>query len=135
MKCPQCKETELSRNGHDRATGKQQYRCKSCGKSFNTDTAYYGDIKETPRKIGMTITEFREKHDVDYIVLEALRKLQKGVVYEKADMYALTGLRAGYPGLSAALENATEYRGRSNGTSFWGHPVEMAELKQQGLLT
>ncbi len=32
MKCPKCSSTEVNKNGHCR--GKQNYRCKSCGRQF-----------------------------------------------------------------------------------------------------
>lgn len=32
MKCPKCSSTDVNKNGHCR--GKQNYRCKSCGRQF-----------------------------------------------------------------------------------------------------
>lgn len=32
MKCPKCSSTDINRNGHCR--GKQNYRCKACGRQF-----------------------------------------------------------------------------------------------------
>jgi transposase-like protein len=37
--CPQCKKTDLVKNGHSE-NGTQRYRCKSCKKSFQQDYSY-----------------------------------------------------------------------------------------------
>jgi hypothetical protein len=147
MKCYQCNtEAEFARNGRDSRTGIQTFICKNCKKTvYETKLKRFNDmevkeVKEekingTPRKLGMSIEDFRKKHDVDYIVEQALAKLDEKMVYEKSDVIALTGLRAGYPGLSAALENATEYKGRSGGVTYWAHPNTVQELKRQAIMT
>ena len=135
MKCPNCGSENLMKNGRDK-TGAQQYVCKDCGKNFNENTALKSvPVMEKKSQIGMTLEQFRQKHDVDYIVERTLKTLQKERVYEKTDVIKLTGLRSGYPGLSLALENATEYKGKAGGVSYWGHPEDIAQLKLEGTMT
>ncbi len=47
MKCPKCDSTEVNKNGHCR--GKQNYRCKSCGRQFlefHSVKGYSNDAKQ-----------------------------------------------------------------------------------------
>lgn len=47
MKCPKCGSTEVNKNGHCR--GKQNYRCKSCGRQFlefHSTKGYSNDAKQ-----------------------------------------------------------------------------------------
>ena len=135
MKCPNCSSEHIMKNGH--ADGVQQFKCRDCGRSFNSNTALKTDLLKMEKKsqIGMTLEQFRQKHDVDYIVEKTLKQLSKGMIYEKTDVTKLTGLRSGYPGLSAALENATEYKGKAGGTGYWGHPETINQLKLEGTMT
>jgi hypothetical protein len=132
MNCKRC-GAETYKNGKTKE-GKQKYKCKGCGYNFEEGVIPRNETV-TPKRIGMTIADFRQKHDVDYIVEKTLNKLDKGIVYEKNDIVALSGLRAGYPGLSAALENATVHKGRAGGVNYWGHPDTIEELKRQAIMT
>jgi DNA-directed RNA polymerase subunit M/transcription elongation factor TFIIS len=141
MDCKRCGSENTYKNGKEK-NGDQKYRCAACGYNFTENTVprehYAQTVKNeapAPRKLGMSIEDFRKKHDVDYIVDTALAKLDRKTIYEKSDVIALTGLRAGYPGLSAALENATEYKGRSGGVTYWAHPETVEELKRQAIMT
>ena len=87
------------------------------------------------KKIGMTVNEFRKKHDIDYIVDKVLKSVKTDMIYTKSDIIQLTGLRPGYPGLSNALENATENKGRAGGVNYWGNKDTIEELKKQAIMT
>ena len=50
--CPYCAHDKIVKNG--RQSGKQRYRCKSCGKQFN-DTGAVGGRHATAEQIGMAI--------------------------------------------------------------------------------
>lgn len=140
--CPKCHSDQVNSEGPDARTGYKRYRCKECGKYFNENTAYYNGktVEHKPsvprtRGMGMSLSEFRAKHDVDFIVQNVLDSLDPEKVYEKSEVVQLTGLRAGYPGLSAAIENASEYKGRAGGNSFWSHPDTIRQLKKETLMT
>lgn len=132
MRCKKC-GSDSYKNGRTKE-GNQKYRCKSCGYNFEESTTPRNGTQPSKR-IGMTIDDFRKKHDVDYIVEQTLNKLDKGIIYEKNDVVNLSGLRAGYPGLSAALENATTHKGRAGGVNYWAHPDTIEELKRQAIMT
>lgn len=34
LNCPQCKATHLVKNGKTHSTGKQNYKCRECGRQF-----------------------------------------------------------------------------------------------------
>ena len=136
MKCPKCGSTEHFKDGKEPGTGFQRYRCKQCNRYYNENSALKSEtIMEKKSTIGMTLDQFREKHDVDYIVEKTLKGLSKGMIYEKTDVVKLSGLRSGYPGLSMALESATEFKGKAGGVSYWGHPDTISNLKLEGTMT
>ena len=131
MKCPYCNSEKTYKNGS--ANGVQQYKCTNCGKYFR------GSSLSQPSKIskiGMSVKDFREKFDVEYIVDKTLKTLDRSTIYEKSDIYKLTGLRAGYPGLAATLEDKKfqDYRGRVGGKDYFSHPDTIKELIETAIL-
>lgn len=134
MKCKKCGSERVHKNGVDARTGKQQYRCRECGSS---KLPIMDDSEETPSKrpsVGMTLSEFRSKHDVDFIVKRTLSQLDKNMIYEKSDICKLTGLRAGYPGLSQTIDDQKKYYGKVGSNMYFSHPDTIAELKDQAKL-
>ena len=126
MECKKCSST-MHKNGIA-ASGKQQWRCPDCGHNFT------GDATPSKPKLGMTLDQFRSKHDVDYIVNEALQKLDKDLVYEKPDLYKLCSLAASTQGLGSALESRSDYYGKTGGKLYFSHPDTIRTLKEQGKL-
>jgi len=110
------------------ASGNQQWRCPECGFNFTAPP------EQSKPKLGMTMDQFRSKHDIDYIVEAALLKLDKNTIYEKPDIYKLCGLAASSQGLGAAIESHGEYYGKTGGKPYFSHPDTIAELKEQGKL-
>lgn len=135
MECTKCGSTNLSKNGFNKH-GNQKYVCKDCG--FFIDLGINGGIpvkaEIKPKKLGISITEFRKKHDVDFIVGEMLKKLQRNTFLTKSEVIQLTGLRSGYPGLSGTLEAASDYMGKAGGTTYWAHPDSIRELKNETIM-
>jgi transposase-like protein len=61
MKCPQCKSTQVNRNGHHH--GKQNYLCKQCGRQFvefQKARGYSNDVKKICLRIYASGVGFRE---------------------------------------------------------------------------
>ncbi len=133
MHCLKCKG-KTTKNGFEQ-NGDQKYKCTVCNYPFN-QSQVGTEIKEKPikSKIGMSLNEFREKHDVDYIVQKTLDKLSTTTIYEKNDVIKLCGLRAGYPGLSPTIEDAKKYYGKVGSVMYFSHPNTIAELKEQAKL-
>lgn len=133
MDCPLC-GSKSHKNGFE--NGIQKYHCTNelCTKRNFTDNTnpLSGVVKS---KVGMSLNEFRERHDVDYIVAKTLAKLDRNMIYEKSDICKLTGLRAGYPGLSQTIEDAKAYYGKVASTLYFSHPDTITELKEQAKLT
>jgi len=127
MKCKDCNSPNVVKNGF--INGVQQYKCKDCGSKKK-----HADVPEQRPKVGMTLEEFREKHDVDYIVKHTLDKLDPNMIYEKNDIIKLTGLRPGYPGLTPTIENQKSYYGKVGSMMYFSHPKTIAELKEQAKL-
>ena len=135
MNCPECNSTKINKNGKDRA-GVQKYVCTDCG--YNYTDLSKGRTYSTPvskTKIGITLDEFRRKYDVDYIVEQTMAKLDKNTIYEKGDIYKMTGLSPSYSGLSAAIDNCTDHHGKAGGKVLFSHPETIKTLKENAKMT
>jgi len=135
MKCKQCGSERLHKNGTDYRSGVQQYRCADCGSAKQPIMEAESD--STPSRkptIGMTLNDFRSKHDVDFIVKRTLSQLDRNMIYEKSDVVKLTGLRAGYPGLSQTIDDQKKYYGKVGSNMYFSHPDTITELKDQAKL-
>ena len=131
MTCPQCNSENTIKNGKDKLTRKQKFICNDCGKNFYEETS--GDKIVKP-KLGITLDEFREKHDVEFIITKTLAKLDRLMIYEKADLIKLSGLSYGAQGLSTILESKTDYYGKTGGKIYYSHPDTIKMLKEQAKL-
>ena len=140
VKCNACGSTNNRKEGHTRF-GKQKYKCRDCGKQGTSFTESGAEPKNNTmvnNKIGISISEFREKHDLNFIVSKVLRTLDQQHLYEKSDIAKLCKLNPTYPNLRATLEETKEfegYRGRVAGRYYWGHPEVIEQLKTEGQLT
>lgn len=135
--CEKC-GGDMVKNGSSR--GYQAYKCKQCGTSryisHSTTEAPCEEPKGQIAQIGMPIDEFRKKHDTEYIIKNTLSSLSEDIVYEKADVLKLAGLRPGYPGVSILLESQQfkMFTGKTNGVTYFGHPKTIQELKNSGIM-
>ena len=134
MNCPHCNSEKTHKNGFDGEV--QQYKCTNCGKYFR-DTSSQKSIVKT--KIGMTLQDFTEKFDTEFIVNDRVKKamsqLDSGVIYEKTDIAKLSGLPTSYPGFSDTLESYSDHQGRTRSKTFYSHPDTIRELKMKAKLT
>ena len=131
MICPRCNSEKTHKNGKDQK-GMQKYKC-SCGYNFDEGIAAKND-PVVKHKIGMSLNDFREKFDVDFIVQKTLSGLDPEIIYEKNDIIKLTGLRPGYPGLSPTIEAAKDYYGKVGSTMYFSHKDTILNLKNDAKL-
>ena len=128
MKCPQCGSEQYHKDGKEPGTVMQRFKCKDCGRAYNENTALKSEtIMEKKSTVGMTIEQFRQKHDVNYIVKKTLKTLPTKLLLSRTEVIKLTGLRNGYPGLRDALDNADEYRLKIDGTEYFATPETIKE--------
>ncbi len=132
MDCPKCKTENTHKNGKAVKSGKQKYRCNDCGYNFEDGVAPKQIISKT--KVGMTLDEFRNKHDIEHIITKTLDKLDKNLVYEKADLIKLSGLPYSAQGLGTILEAKNEYYGKTGGKVYYSHPDTIKILKAHAKL-
>lgn len=130
MECPKC-NGNAHKNGFEK--GIQKYRCTEC--NYNFTDAQVGKEPPKPKiKIGMTLNEFRDKHDIEHIVTKTLTKLRADTIYEKNDIVKLAALNYSAPGLSTVLESKTSYYGKAGSKIYYSHPDTIRELKEQAKL-
>jgi len=130
MNCPRCKSEKTHKNGKS-IKGKQKYFCTDCRFNFDDGTIPKEMLKP---KVGMSLHEFREKHDVDFIVEKILDGLDPEIIYEKNDIIKLTGLRPGYPGLSPTIEAQKNYYGKVGSIMYFSHRDTITKLKNDAKL-
>jgi transposase-like protein len=137
MICPLCK-SKATKNGPDE-NGIQKYRCvnPSCERRNFTenDPLLSGDpAPPTKVKIGMTLNEFRDKHDIEHIITKTLSKLRPDLIYEKNDIVKLAALSFSAPGLTTILDSKTLYYGKTGSKIYYSHPDTIKALKEQAKL-
>jgi len=132
MKCPRCGSENCYNNGTRR--GVQQYKCKDCGKYFRGSEPQA--IKRKNKNMGISIDDFRKKHDVNFIMSQVIEKFEDDTFYEKSDIIQMSGLRPGYPGMSVVLESDTfkNYSGRAGGKTYYAKPELIEKMKEEGIL-
>jgi len=127
MICPKCNSENTYKNGKASKSGNQKHRCNDCGYNFEDGVTY-------KPQIGMSLEEFRDKHDVEFIITKTLTKLDKNMVYEKSDLVKMSGLPYSAQGLTAILESKKEYYGKISGKVYYSHPDTIKMLKEQAKL-
>lgn len=137
LKCAACGSANLMKNGNK--NGRQNYRCSDCGSHRSpvgtSDATPVATPK--PQKVGLSIGEFRKRHDVQYILSKVFETLKPETFYEKSDIIRLSGLRPGYPGLSTVLESADfkKYSGRAGGQTYFARDELIEQMKNDGILS
>ena len=129
MVCPTCgAKAHVNQTFSDRIA----YKCtnEKCTKKHYT--VHTEEAKTN--NIGMSLDQFRSKFDVDFILAETLKKLDPETIYEKNDVYQMTGLSPSYPGLGHALEAADDYYGKAGGKPLFSHPDTIRMLKETAKL-
>lgn len=137
MNCKSCGSSHVMKNGKDRTKKFQKYVCMDCKRNFNVPLS--GEVSTSPMtlKVGISINEFRQRHDLNFIVGKVLQNLEPDKIYEKSDIVKLCNLRPGYPGLNDVLESNSDfqkYRGRIAGKYYWGTPDVIKSFVNEGIL-
>ena len=132
MNCKHCGSENTHKNGKEHSNKKQKYYCRDCKRNFTEDTVSQ-PVKEKP-SVGISLAEFRDKHDVEHIISKTLSKLERNLIYEKADLIKLSGLPYSAQGLSTILETKSAYCGKTGGKIYYSHPDTIKMLKEQAKL-
>ncbi len=139
MNCPICGSDHILRNGKKLLINGnviQKYICANCKKNFSDKL-----IKEQinmEKNVGISIDEFRKRHDILFIVTNVIKSLNGDMLYEKADLCKLCKLTLSTAGLTSIIQehkDFEDYRGRIHGKYYWGNPEIIKKLKEEGLLT
>jgi len=141
VKCPYCGSAELMKNGSQ--GGRQQYRCRTCKRYFKEGYEPKDSIKKTKRFItksiknmGISVDQFRKKHDIVFILSQVMERFEEGMLYEKSDVIKMAGLSPGYSGISTVLEseNFKKYSGKAGSTRYWARPELITKLTEEGIM-
>ncbi len=130
IKCPKCGSTEVSKNGSK--NGIQEYKCRDCGKYFSE-----GSVKPKSKKMGgISVEQFRKKHDVVFILSQVMEKFEEGLLYEKSDVIRMANLSPGYPGIGTVLESEDfkKFSGKAGATMYWAKAELITKLTEEGIM-
>lgn len=100
----------------------------------------FGGLLESPsptiKKRGMSVRDFRKKHDAIEIIREGVKKLRRDDLITQAQFVADLKFPGGVSYRDKLmLEEFEPYRGMVNANDVrWGHPDDIADLKADGLL-
>lgn len=133
MNCPKCQSDKTHKNGKEKKTGKQKYYCRDC--KYNFVEGVVPQQITTKTRVGISLEEFRDKFDVEYIINKTLGKLDANLIYDKNDIVKLSGLSYNAQGLNTILESLTAYYGKTGGKIYYSHPDTINMLKEQAKLT
>jgi hypothetical protein len=145
MNCPNCGSGKTHKNGTGSYTDGRKYqklKCLDCGKDtvipIGETAEKVIETDSSKLKIGITLNDFRKRHDVLFIVTGVIKSLNGDLLYEKADICKLCKVNITTPGLTSIIQDHKdfeEYRGRTHGKYYWGKPEIIKKLKEEGLLT
>ena len=86
--------------------------------------------------IGISESELRAKFDLNFIVQQAAKKLEKTIFLSESEFIKLCNLR-GMSGYRSVIDHPDfkDYRGRAGGQTYWSHPESIMKMKTEGVLT
>ena len=141
--CPGCGKP-AQKNGIEK-NGKQKWACKraDCGYggfyedytiSSLTNKGVSKPIESTP-KTGLSEQQLRAKHDMTYIVKQAVAQLKKGVFLTDSEFIQKSGLKAS-AGYRQVLDHPDfdNYKGRAGGKIYWSHPDSIKKMIEDSVL-
>jgi hypothetical protein len=133
-KCPNCDSTNLMLNG--RRKGRQQYQCKECKQYFRGEQSLeYVEQKQHKMNEKTSIhrvhkDDLKKKYDVGRIVDEKLSELKSdGYLMTQSqfiDHCGIVGMK--YSDILSDFKYEA-YRGKLGGTTYWGHPDDIKDMK------
>ena len=130
MECPKCGSEKVGNHDLHYSKNKIRVKCRNCGETWSIPKT-----EEPVSGIGTPLDEWKDKYDVDHIVKKVMDNLDPNMMYEKSDIYKLSGLTASYPGLSAAIDSYSSHYGKAGGKQFFSHPDTINHYKSKGRLT
>lgn len=136
MKCPQCGNVNIRRNGF--RDGVQQYHCPSCGRYFRDSSQQESNQEQkliVKKVMGLSENQLREKHDVRYQVDCATKQLKEGFYLTDGEFVAMAKIKAGQ-GYRAVIDHPEfeKFRGRAGSVNYWSHPTSIKKLKEEGVM-
>jgi DNA-directed RNA polymerase subunit RPC12/RpoP len=145
MKCTKCGSektwVQLHKTYADGSTG-TCYRCADCRKYFtirhnSTDVQPLNQVvpKEgNGRKIGVSLNDIIKTHDVEELLKEGLKKLQKGTLFTEPEFIDLSGLRGKYYRGAIDTPEIKKYKGKIDGVTYWGAPEDIEILREKYII-
>lgn len=132
MICKKCNSERVGIHDKHYTKNKVRMKCADCKHTWSEEKTT-PEIQDNP-KVGMSLDEFRDKHDVEFIIGKTLEKLDRDMIYEKNDLVKMSGLPYGAQGLSTILESKSTYYGKISGKVYYSHPDTIKMLKDQAKL-
>jgi hypothetical protein len=83
---------------------------------------------------GLTESQLRAKHDIDFIIKSKAKELKIGVYVAEHDFIKMCCLH-GSQGYRQVLDGLHEYKGRAGGITYYSHPDSIRKMKIEGILS
>lgn len=134
MKCPKC-GSDMTKCGRCSDTGKQIYKCKNkaCGKkTVNPINDNSQPMEKTNgKKRGISVSEIVRTHDVEELIKQGKKKLQKGTLFSEQEFVELAGIKNKHYRTMLDSPDMAKYRGKIDGIIYYGVPADIEYLKNE----
>jgi len=136
MNCPSC-NTKM--HSHMNGTYKSgdtwtQYKCPECGKFKTIKDGAPSEEKSNGKKLGISINEIIKTHDVDELLKQGLKKLERGTLFTESEFVDLSGLRGKNYRTTLDSPEMRQYKGRIDGVTYYGIPTDIEDLKTRYIM-
>jgi hypothetical protein len=132
----------MMKNGREHKTGKQKYRCRSCGhETVNpllTDRPVNGQPVSLASAPIITEQQLIAENDYNFIIQKALDQLQPGQYRDRESLLQVCKLKKNNDVYNALKsERFLRYQGmtRKDGKLVFGHPDRIKKLIEDTVLT
>ena len=97
-----------------------QYKCPECGKFKTVRDDIQKIVESQPaKKLGISITEIIKTHDVDELLKQGLKKLERGTLFTESEFVDLSGLRGKNYRTTLDSPEMRQYKGRIDGVTYY----------------
>jgi hypothetical protein len=95
-----------------------------------------GELTTVPPKLAITESELRQKHDMFFNIFKRVKEISRGLFIEENQLLKELGYQ-GKPRYKDAIarDELKIYRGKVDGTIYYGHPDSIDKLKKEGVLS
>lgn len=140
MNCPKCGSEKVWKQKnitYKNGTKGETFQCGDCKKYFTIKEGQEPKPAEPIKangKRGVSMDEIIKTHDVEILIKEGLRKLEKGQLLTESDFVDMANLRGKMYRTYLEQPDMKAYKGKIDGTMYYGIPSDIEILRQKYIM-